>query len=86
MEASFEWDSAKDAANQRKHGVSFQDAQQAFLDPDRVIARDMNHSQAEQRFLLREDSVWDFNCEIYISSRSDPYHWRRILARRKENL
>ena len=50
MTTSFEWDSDKDAENQRKHGVSFTLAQQAFLDPDRVIARDLAHSESEQRF------------------------------------
>ena len=29
----FEWDEAKNLANQRKHGVSFQQASQVFLDP-----------------------------------------------------
>jgi uncharacterized DUF497 family protein len=59
-ELSFEWDEAKDTANQRKHGVSFHEAQYAFLDPRRVIAEDLNHSQKEQRFYCigsnREDT------------------------------
>ena len=50
MTARFEWDSEKDAENQRKHGVSFTLARQAFLDPNRVIARDLTHSESEQRF------------------------------------
>lgn len=50
MTASFEWDFDKDAENQRKHGVSFCLAQEAFLDPDRVIARDLVHSKSEERF------------------------------------
>ena len=50
MAADFDWDPAKDAENLRKHGVSFGEAQIAFLDPGRVIARDMRHSQAEQRY------------------------------------
>ena len=50
MAAYFDWDPAKDAENLRKHGVSFGEAQTAFLDPGRVIARDMRHSQAEQRY------------------------------------
>ena len=50
MDASFEWDSDKDADNQRKHGVSFAHAQQAFLDPRRVIARDLTHSETEPRY------------------------------------
>lgn len=46
----FEWDPAKDRANQDKHGVSFSAAQYAFADPHRVIAQDLAHSQAEERF------------------------------------
>ena len=45
----FDWDEKKDLENQLKHGISFSFAQQAFLDPDRVIARDASHSQAEAR-------------------------------------
>jgi uncharacterized DUF497 family protein len=29
----FEWDEAKNLANQRKHGVSFEDASEIFRDP-----------------------------------------------------
>jgi uncharacterized DUF497 family protein len=47
---SFEWDPRKDALNQRKHGVAFADAQVAFLDPARVVARDIAHSGGEDRF------------------------------------
>jgi uncharacterized protein len=50
MTSSFEWDRAKEAENQRKHGVSFREAQLAFLDPERVIARDVAHSLIEPRF------------------------------------
>ena len=46
----FDWDSDKDAENQRKHGVSFIRAQYAFADPKRVIAKDKTHSQSEERF------------------------------------
>jgi uncharacterized DUF497 family protein len=49
-EPSFEWDGAKDTASRRKHGVSFHEAQYAFLDPKRVIAEDLSHSQKEQRY------------------------------------
>ena len=46
----FDWDPEKDAENQRKHGVSFVRAQYAFADPKRVIAKDVSHSQTEDRF------------------------------------
>jgi uncharacterized DUF497 family protein len=46
----FEWDSTKDHLNQLKHGVSFIEAQQAFLDPRRVIAEDLSHGNSESRY------------------------------------
>ncbi|MBI2383106.1 MAG: BrnT family toxin [Gammaproteobacteria bacterium] len=49
-QAHFEWDAAKDEANQAKHHVSFAQAQYAFADPLRVIARDVTHSSSEERF------------------------------------
>jgi len=45
----FEWDLAKDFANQRKHAVNFAMAAKAFLDPDRIIAKDEKHSHVEER-------------------------------------
>ncbi|MEJ8837507.1 BrnT family toxin [Ramlibacter sp. AN1133] len=46
----FEWDDRKNAGNLAKHHVSFFEAQLAFADPHRVIARDRAHSGAEERF------------------------------------
>ena len=46
----FEWDEDKDQANQAKHGVPFRLAQSAFLDPKRVIAKDIAHGESEPRF------------------------------------
>ena len=48
--SDFEWDDAKNSANQRKHGVSFSEAQLAFFDAKRVIVRDEVHSGTEERF------------------------------------
>ena len=50
MNSSFEWDPIKEAANLLKHGVTFAEAQQAFFDSSRVIARDAAHSQDEGRW------------------------------------
>ena len=49
LEPIFEWDDRKNAVNLRKHGVSFEAAQEAFLDPFRVIAQDVGHGGAEKR-------------------------------------
>ena len=48
--SDFEWDSTKDRLNQRKHGVSFALAQLAFLDNNRVILEDLDHSYDEKRY------------------------------------
>jgi uncharacterized DUF497 family protein len=48
--SDFEWDSAKDEINQKKHGVSFAMAQLAFLDPNRIILEDLEHADKEERF------------------------------------
>ncbi len=40
----------KDKQNQKKHGVSFELAQYAFADPNRIVAEDLNHSQKEKRY------------------------------------
>jgi len=49
-EQDFEWDEAKDKENRLKHGVTFYEAQYAFLDTNRVIAEDLEHRQAEKRY------------------------------------
>jgi len=46
----FEWDEIKNLDNIDKHGVSFQDAQQAFQDDQRIIMEDGRHSEKEQRY------------------------------------
>ena len=48
----FDWDDRKDAGNRRKHGVSFAEAETAFLDEDALIIEDPDHSEAEDRFIL----------------------------------
>jgi len=49
-EVRFEWDSKKNALNQQKHGISFYEAQHAFIDPKRVVARDVKHQASEDRY------------------------------------
>ena len=47
---SFEWDEEKNLDNQHKHGVSFHEAQYAFLDKKRIIAEDLDHTQDHKRY------------------------------------
>ena len=50
LQARFEWDLGKSKLNKKKHGVSFITAQRAFLDSNRIIAKDLKHSTKEQRY------------------------------------
>ncbi len=47
---SFEWDDSKNKVNQKKHSISFEEAQYAFTDSRRIIAKDLEHSQNEERY------------------------------------
>jgi uncharacterized DUF497 family protein len=48
----FEWDDRKDAANRRKHGVSFDEAHTVFFDERAILISDPDHSGDEDRFVL----------------------------------
>ena len=40
LETRYIWDEAKNRSNQKKHGISFEDATQSFRDPLRVTVLD----------------------------------------------
>lgn len=46
----FEWDEDKNLVNIEKHEVSFNEATQAFLDPNRKIRLNAKHSTTEMRY------------------------------------
>ncbi len=48
----FEWDTEKARKNERKHGVSFQEALTVFQDALSLTYPDTNHSADEDRFLI----------------------------------
>jgi uncharacterized protein len=51
-ELEFEWNLLKAEANQRKHGISFEEAESAFYDEYARLIPDPDHSIGEERFLL----------------------------------
>jgi uncharacterized protein len=51
MTTEFEWDPAKAAANLVKHGVAFEEAASAFLDPMALSGPDPDHSSTESRYV-----------------------------------
>jgi uncharacterized DUF497 family protein len=48
----FEWDARKDAANRRKRGISFVEAETVFSDENALLLDDPGHSASEDRFVL----------------------------------
>jgi uncharacterized DUF497 family protein len=48
----FGWDSRKSLANEKKHGVSFEEAKTVFLDENARFMPDPEHSKDEDRFVI----------------------------------
>jgi len=48
----FEWDPRKAAANPRKHGISFDEAESVFQDEAALLIADPEHSTRDDRFIL----------------------------------
>ena len=49
---TFAWDEKKNEENQRKHGISFDEAKTVFVDEHALLTSDPDHSSDEQRFVL----------------------------------
>ena len=47
----FSWDEAKNRANQKKHGISFDEAQNLLKSADYLEIFDEEHSESEERFI-----------------------------------
>ena len=48
----FEWDENKNLINQKKHKISFEEAQTVFFDTEALIIDDPEHSMNEDRFII----------------------------------
>ena len=48
----FEWDENKNLINQRKHGISFDEAKTVFYDDEALVIDDPEHSEEEDRFII----------------------------------
>jgi uncharacterized DUF497 family protein len=48
----FEWDSRKARSNEKKHGVTFQEARSVFFDEQALLLEDAQPRHEEERFVL----------------------------------
>lgn len=51
-ELRFEWDENKNISNQKKHRISFEEAQTVFYDDNALLIDDPDHSEEKERFIL----------------------------------
>ena len=49
---SFEWDTKKAHSNEKKHGITFDEASTVFADPLSLTIDDPLHSEIEDRFII----------------------------------
>ncbi len=63
----FDWDPRKAQSNERKHGVSFEEATTAFLDSDGLDGEDLEHSKIESRRLrwAKKQFGASAGCSVY---------------------
>ncbi|MEA5599283.1 BrnT family toxin [Rivularia sp. UHCC 0363] len=48
----FEWDEPKAISNEKKHGISFSEAETVFYDENARLLYDAEHSSEEDRYIL----------------------------------
>lgn len=76
----FVWDPRKASANLSKHGVAFQEATTVFEDPLAYTISDMDHSEAEQRWLTFGQS--NLGRLLVVAHKEHNEHVRIISARK----
>jgi len=76
----FEWDPAKARANERKHGVTFDEAASVFFDPLAVSGPDPDHSEGEERLVTL--GISQLGRPVAVSHAYRPGTIRIISARR----
>lgn len=72
----FEWDPVKDAANERKHGFSFEDAKAVFRDPQHLV-EDVTKPEYGER---RSKAIGRLGVFIVAVIFTDRHDHRRIIS------
>ncbi len=77
MKIKFEWDKNKNAANKKKHKISFEEARTVFYDENAILFFDEEHSDEEERYILlgySDNLKMLVVCHCYIQNREvHPY-------------
>jgi uncharacterized protein len=51
-ELRFEWDEGKARSNEKKHGITFDEAETVFYDDNARLLYDAEHSSEEERYIM----------------------------------
>ncbi len=78
----FTWDENKNEINQRKHGISFEEARDVFGDENAILFDDPDHSAEEERFLIIGIAETKGICIVSHCYRDDDDIIRIISARK----
>jgi len=91
METRFTWVPAKAEGNQRRHGISFEMAREAFADPNHIVTENYHfEGEREQRYLAIGMTRWSWYSSIAASRQQRPFtsfpqerRWRMSKASTK---
>ena len=81
---AFEWDTDKSKSNEKKHGVSFEEAKSVFFDEQGLLIIDPDHSDEEDRFILLGMST-SLNTLVVCHCYRSQKEIIRIISARKAN-
>ena len=80
MPLTFEWDQSKSVANERKHGVTFEEAKTVFNDPYAITIGDPGRSNDEFRYI---DIGFSSSGRFLVVWYTERYESIRIIGCRK---
>ena len=80
MALEFEWDPAKNEANLKDHGVSFDEATTVFRDALSITISDPDHSDYEDRFI---DIGMSHRMQLLVVSYTERKDKIRIISARR---
>lgn len=78
----FEWDAGNKDKNLQKHGVTNEECEEVFFDPDKKILRDVLHSEEEPRSIVLGKTARGRLLFVVLTIRSDNI---RIISARDVN-
>lgn len=84
----FEWDLSKEVENLRKHGITFSEAVESFLDPDGFQLIDTNTFDSRKTLLLGGETLHGTSTHhaVYETRRQDSHYRIGQLAEVSEGI